>query len=137
MGGAACQKFPQKRRDRGAIVPLSLDSARSLFRAGHFVELVEQAKVLSAAQANLPELHLLIAHALFHTADTLAAEKIVCAENTTSASPSIRAHCEQILGLLRRRQGAVAAARIHFYAAAQLAKESRDYKRGAWAALQL
>ena len=41
------------------------------------------------------------------------------------------------LGLVRRRQGQIVAARSHFQTAIQLAKECGDHKRAAWASLQL
>jgi DNA-binding NtrC family response regulator len=118
-------------------MPISLDAAQELFRTGSFVDLVEQAPAPSNLRAAQPELRLLVAHALFHTANTAAAERIAEEENSGTASPAIRAHCEQILGLLRRRQGAIAVARNHFRTAIQLAKEIRDHKRAAWAGLQL
>ena len=116
---------------------LSLESARELFRAGQFVDLVGRARPTADLRSTSPELRLLVAHALFHTADTPTAERLALLENTPSASPAFRAHCEQILGLVRRRQGAIASARNHFHTAIQLAKEDRDYKRAAWSSLQL
>jgi hypothetical protein len=84
-------------------MPISLDSAQELFRTGSFVDLVEQAPAPSDLRAAQPELRLLVAHALFHTANTAAAERIAQEENIGgTAPPAIRAHCEQILGLLRR-----------------------------------
>src|SRR4051812_1512006 len=115
----------------------SLDSARELFRSGRFVDLVGQARAFGELRGVHPELRLLVAHSLFHVADTTNAERIADGENSASAPPAIRAHCEQILGLIRRRHGAITAARNHFHNAIQLAKEDRDYQRAAWASLQL
>ena len=99
---------------------LTLNAARELFRAGRFVDLVQQAVRANDLPSAQPELRLLLAHALFHTADTAASERIAQLENKSSASLDARAYCEQVLGLLRRRQGAIGRARNHFQTAIQI-----------------
>jgi tetratricopeptide (TPR) repeat protein len=118
-------------------VQLELESARKLFRSGRFVELVSRLGTAAELRNSEPELRVLAAHAFFHAADTEASERLVLAENNESSAITIRAHCEQVLGLLRRRQGAISTARNHFRNAIQLAKEGRDDPRAAWASLQL
>src|SRR5690348_10071746 len=116
---------------------VTLDDARELFRTGRFVDLVDRVRQSTELRSAQSEVRLLLAHALFHTADTPSSEQIAQAENKPASSLEVRAYCEQLLGLLRRRQGAIAEARNHFHTAIQLAKESRDHKRAAWASLHL
>src|SRR5512143_1806614 len=100
---------------------LSLESARDLFRAGRFAEIGGQLGRPTELDRSPAELRALFAHALFHTGNVPLAERISLSENIQSAPLSIKAHCEHVLGLIRRRQGAIGTARGHFQTAILLA----------------
>ncbi len=117
---------------------LTLNAARELFRAGRFVDLVQQA--VRANDLRLPpnrncDFFLRTPFSTLPTRPLLSESR----NSKTSHQPHLtsRAYCEQVLGLLRRRQGAIGQARNHFQTAIQIANESRDQKRTAWASLHL
>ena len=113
------------------------DDIGTLFRLGHYASVVAELPADDHAFLRLPiDQRLIFAHALYHTGGEQHAALIVARENRAEASTRVRAWCEFIEGLLRRRMGDAGAALKHFEAALRLAKDSRDHNRAAWAALQ-
>jgi DNA-binding NtrC family response regulator len=116
---------------------VSIDFVRDLFRGGRFIEIAERFGSRTYLDRADPELRILAAHALFHVAQVREAERMAREESAIGSAPQIRAHGEQILGLLARRKGEIDVARSHFHTAIQLGKDCGDHKRIAWTSLQL
>jgi DNA-binding NtrC family response regulator len=72
---------------------------------------------------------------MFHAGDTTRAATLIDRENNAGSPPQVRSRCELISGLIKRRQGDLSSAEVHFKSALHFAREAGDSDQVAWAAL--
>ena len=83
------------------------------------------------------EHRVLLAHAAFYVGRTTTAFEIASRENVPKSSAAIRAECEAVLGLLKKRRADWSGTVGHFQSAFHWAKESRVPLLVGWSSLRL
>ena len=116
-------------------MPLIFENAQRLFRAGHYLDVVEQSDCSPRELDSLsPEHRGLIAYAMFQAGRIDKALEIANRERDR-ATGILRSRLELITGLVLRHKAQIEKALHHFNCACQLAREHRDTVEIAWTSL--
>jgi DNA-binding NtrC family response regulator/tetratricopeptide (TPR) repeat protein len=125
--------FLKQNADSGGHVALTFETARRLFNAGRYADIVADAadRELSALSV---EYRVFLAQAMFQAGQIRRAREIVERERER-ASGVARYRCEFVFGLLCRHDAQFGRAIQHFNTAFQLAREHNDHLEVAWTSL--
>ena len=116
---------------------LSYAAADALFREGRFLELLRRFGHVGDAALLGPDVRALLGNALLCTGDLDGARHFVLANLSASVPAKVRARSEQVLGLVSRREGDLAASIRHFQHGVRLGQEATDLELTAWNQLHL
>src|SRR4051812_4764607 len=115
---------------------LSIQDAKSLFRAGEFSEIIRRVKPSGLGADADPAMRVLVAHASVLSGDWNRANELV-GTDAEDIAPLVRSRAFVVRGLVAHVTGALTAASQQFRIALRFAQDSKDVHQIAWASVYL